>query len=177
MLIERPPKRTSYESRLRGPRPALDMHRVPVFRVQSRKLEEFVEKAFGMRDFDFLLATGLKEGEFVEYKVNGELPTGEWQNRANDIRNGRKTRNVLAILTTLVADRWIPPGTYIIDTRRPVDPVVLYGHALRASGDLLSADCVRLKEQHRSDKTFRERVARIDKAWSEQQAATKEAGA
>ncbi|MGH7194648.1 MAG: hypothetical protein ACREJM_14110, partial [Candidatus Saccharimonadales bacterium] len=82
-----------------GPKPKLPMARLPYYRVHYLALEQYVAKVYRVQDFNFLLAAGVTAGEQVDYKVDGLLPTDELKRRADEIRAGRRTRNVALLLS------------------------------------------------------------------------------
>lgn len=95
--------------------PDLLVEQLPIFRVNYRNLEKFIESVFGF-EFDFKFAAGVTEGTGVEYNVDGVLPTPSWQRRADELREGRRTRSVPLILAVLTCDGFIRPGRYTIVT-------------------------------------------------------------
>lgn len=147
-------------------KPVLAMSRVPVFRVHYQVLEQYIQRVFGF-EFDFLMATGAIEGVCPEYQVNGQLPSTEWQRRANELRGGRRTRDVMLILNTLACDKYIPTGKYTISTHALPDPVVLYKNLLEQTRDPQSAACSEFKQRYKDDSTFQQRAAVIDQCWAE----------
>jgi hypothetical protein len=94
-------------------KPRLAAWRVPVFKVEYKEFERFVEAVFGF-EFDFLFAAGISNGTGVEYKVVGELQTFSWKQKAEELRQGRRTKDVALILSVLAHDNYIPPGHYTI---------------------------------------------------------------
>ena len=75
-LIRRPQKPRPPRQPPAGPRPALPMIQLPIFRVKSRDLEDYLFQVYRISGFDFLLATGMKAGECPEYAVQATLPQG-----------------------------------------------------------------------------------------------------
>jgi len=96
--------------------PKLAIQVVPKFRVAYTDFEKFVQSIFGF-EFDFLFASGLTAKSGADYVVNGELPpTVAWQQKAAELRQGRRSKNVPLILTVLAHDGYIPRGYYTIVT-------------------------------------------------------------
>ena len=143
-------------------KPTLDVVRLPVFRVHADALNAFVEKRFGF-EFDFCRATGVRLPETVEYKVNGQIPT-EYEQRANDLRTGYRTRNVALILAVLAAAGDIAKGTYIVETREPLEPRVIYRRLLETTGSPESDECVAFRNKHRKDAELTRWFAALDLA-------------
>jgi len=95
--------------------PKLRMQAVPKFRVHCKDLDQFIQAVFGF-EFDFLFAAGVTNNTGVEYTVTGELPTNSWLEKAEELRQGRRSRNVSLILAVLAHDKYIPFGYYTIIT-------------------------------------------------------------
>lgn len=95
--------------------PKLAMQVIPKFRVGYTDFEKFVQSIFGF-EFDFLFASGLTAKSGADYVVNGDLPTVSWQQKATELRQGRRSKNVPLILTVLAHDGYIPRGYYTIVT-------------------------------------------------------------
>jgi hypothetical protein len=76
------------------------------------ELEDYFCRVFGWGEFDFLMASGCAPGLVPEYSVGNTLPSsGDVTRRADDIRNGRRTRDISLILTVLCVDGYIPPAS------------------------------------------------------------------
>lgn len=158
---EQPPAKTWAA----GPKPVLEMVRLPIFRVHYRRLEEYLVKVYRMEGFDFLLASGAAPGLVPEYGVNAVLPPSEdARRRADAIRAGRRSRDVLLILNVLCLDGFIPAGKYIIDTRAEPAIIDQYRALLRQTGTPESKECVTFRRAHRDHKTFIRLAAEIDMA-------------
>lgn len=116
MLIERDTARKPKRKMPTGEnKPTLTVQQVPVFRVEYKEFERFVKAVFGF-EFDFLFAAGLTNKTGAEYVVTGTLPTPAWEQKAAELRAGRRSRSVPLILAVLAHDQYIPIGRYIILT-------------------------------------------------------------
>ncbi len=116
MLIEREPTRKPKRKMPTGEnKPKLAMQQVPVFRVHYTDLEKFIHAVFGF-EFDFLFAAGVTEKTGVEYIVTGSLPTPAWEQKATELRHGRRSRSVPLILAVLAHDQYMPIGRYTVLT-------------------------------------------------------------
>lgn len=147
-----------------NPKPVLDIYRVPVFRVHHTKLEAYIKKVFGF-EFDFLHAAGVTEGQCVEYLVDGTLPTTQYEQRAHDLRIGRKTKDVNLILAVLAKDGYIPKGHYTVSTHPLPNDIVLYTELIHKTKDTHSPECLAFKAARKGDAKFTERSATLDKVW------------
>jgi hypothetical protein len=145
------------------PKPVLAFWRLPVFRVHHTALEDFICRVFGFDEFDFLMATGTTEGICPDYRVTGEMPSTEASRRANELRRGKRTRDVTLILNTLAQDGYIPKGLYTVSTHKLPDPVAIYTSLLHQTRDPFAAECVHFKQRHKADATFQQRAAVLDK--------------
>lgn len=152
-----------------GPKPKMPMARLPYYRVHYRAFEQYVEKVYRLREFDFLLAVGIQQGESPQYTVTGLLPTGECRRRANEIRSGRRTRDVGLIFNTLAADGYIPTGFYSVDTKPEPNPVITYTGLLHSTGSPLSPECLEFKAKHKGDEVFSKRAETLDLVWAARQ--------
>lgn len=148
------------------PKPTLELFRLPYYRVHYKALEAYVKTVFGF-DFDFLFAASTSQGIAVDYTVNGQLDSIAWERRAGDLRRGQRTRDVVLILNVLAHDGYIPRGQYTISTRKLPDPTNEYRALLQRIGDPQAPECIRFKQQHKSDKTFVGRAAILDKTFAE----------
>jgi hypothetical protein len=156
-----------------GPKPRLPMVQLAIYRVRHSALEQYLSQVFRMEDFDFCLAAGLKHGECPEYIVGNTLPmTHGIQAQARRIRSGRRSQNILLILTMLCADDYIPAGKYIIDTHEEVNAAEKYRALLQKTRNPLDPKCAEFRERHKSDRVFRERAAIMDRAVTEMVAET-----
>jgi hypothetical protein len=174
-LIDRPEPLRRPRQPPTGPKPVLPMVQLPIFRVKARHLEDYLYEVYRMGEFDFLLAAGLKAGECPEYIVQAALPAAhEGPRRANEIRSGRRTKNVALILNVLCLDGYIPAGKYIIDTHREARPIDVYTSLMKTRLDVLDPDCVAFKNAHRKNKTFMAQAAVVDKMVEEAVAVERE---
>ena len=147
-------------------KPKLKAQIVPVFRVHYQDLEQYIQQVFGF-EFDLLFVTGLVNGMCPEYQVTGTIPSAVAQ-QANDLRSGRRTRNLLLIINVLVADGYIPAGKYIINTHRRPNPTEVYRSLLLRTRNPQAAECLRFKDEHKGDLQLLERIKVLDQAAIEQ---------
>jgi hypothetical protein len=147
-----------------NPKPKLKLTTLAVFRVHHLDLESYIQTVFGF-EFDFQIATGAGVGICPEYLVTGSLSTSEWQRRAQELRNGRRTRDVVLILNTLAHDGYIPKGRYTVNTKPLPPPITVYTELLQRTRDPQSAECVQMKADFAADPVFTERAATLDKVW------------
>lgn len=116
MLIERDTSRKPKRKMPTGEnKPKLAVQQVPVFRVDYKEFERFIQAVFGF-EFDFLFAAGVTNKTGLEYNVTGSLPTPAWEQKAAELRQGRRTRSVPLLLAVLAHDQYIPNGRYTILT-------------------------------------------------------------
>jgi hypothetical protein len=106
---------------------------------------------------------GATHGVYPEYQIGAKIPP-HLKAAADRIRAGGRCRDLGLALTVLCADRHIPAGQYIIDTRREEDPVEAYKRLLQQTRDPLHPDCVRFKTEHRKAPRFRKRAGIIDRS-------------
>ena len=147
-----------------GPKPALKMVQLPVFRVRRQHLEEYLMRVYRMEDFDFLVAAGCTPGAILEYAVQAAIPPSpDAARQADNIRRGQRIRNVPLILNVLCLDGYIPAGRYIIDTRPEVPVINQYRALLQQTGDPLAPRCLAFKEAHSKERLFTQQAAQLDK--------------
>ena len=115
MLIDRTERRSPRKMPAIDKAPKLPMQVVPRFRVHYLDFEKFVQNIFGF-EFDFKFASGLTEKSGAEYVVTGEMLTPSWVQKANELRQGRRSRSVALILAVLAHDNYVPKGYYTILT-------------------------------------------------------------
>jgi hypothetical protein len=116
-----------------------------------------------MRDYDVRLATGARGGMIPEFSVTGELPpASNMGQQADNIRRGRRTRDLGLILNVLCVDGFIPVGTYIIDTTEDLAPINAYVELLNHNHNPLDPACIAMKEKHRHNKDFMKRAKAIE---------------
>jgi hypothetical protein len=149
-----------------NPKPTLEMVHLPVFRVHYKNLEAYIRAVFGF-DFDFLMAAGVGQGVGVDYRIKGVLESLAWEQRAQDLRKGRRTKDVPLILNVLAIDGYVPTGLYTISTHPIPNPIDTYTFMLRSCGNPLAPECIAFKAKHAGDKGFTERAAMMDKAITE----------
>ena len=139
----------------KGPKPKLPMAISLVCRVHFRELEAYLAKVYKMRDYDVRLATGGKGGMIPEYTVDGTVPpAANMGQQVDNIRRGRRTRDLGLILNVLCMDSFIPIGMYVIDTTEDLEPINRYAVLLSTHHNPLDPSCIALKEKHRHDKDF-----------------------
>jgi len=144
--------------------PKLEIVNIPPFRrVHYRALEVYLAKVYRLTRFNALKASGASHGICPEYLIDAKIPP-HLQTDADRVRAGVRCRNLGLALTVLCADRHIPAGQYLIDTRREEDPIEVYKRLLQRTLDPIHPDCVRFKERHRSAPRFRKKARVIDRS-------------
>ncbi len=151
----------------RDPKPELEMRQLPAYRVHFKALEAYVHKVFGF-EFGFLFATDSHEGCTHDYIASGSIPTVALDKQATDLRDGKRTKNVLLILNVLVHDGYIPAGAYTVTTTKPEDPTAVYSYLLKRTKSVLHPDCVNFKDQNRDNATFMKQAAVLEQSLLEQ---------
>ena len=149
----------------RDPKPVLPVRALPVFRVHFEDLEAYIKLVFGF-DFEYLESTGTVAGQVAEYAVSGELPSVEWQRKADQVRAGRRTRELRVILAVLAADGYIAKGQYIVSTHRRPTPIEVYTHALQQTRSVDSDLCQQVKAKFAGDPVFMQRAKVLDDVWA-----------
>jgi len=146
-----------------GPKPKLPMRVTYNCRVHYKDLEAYLAKVYGMRGYDVLMASRACHGICPEYVVNGEPPpANNAKQQMDNIRRGRKTRNVGLILNVLCMDGFIPAGRYVIDTRKLADPTTTYTRILEETGDPSDPRCREFREKHSGNRQFMQRASLLD---------------
>jgi hypothetical protein len=143
------------------PKPVMAVERVPVFRVHYTTLEAYIQAVFGF-EFDYLLAAGVTNGVAVDYLVNGRIEGPAWAKQAEQLCEGRRTKDVKLILNVLASKGYIATGQYTVSTKQPPNPAVLYTSLLRQTGDPNSPACTAFKQTHSNDPVFVSRAAALD---------------
>jgi len=144
--------------------PKLEIVDIPPFRrVHYRALEVYLAKVYNLTRFNVLKTAGASHGMGLEYHISTEIPS-HLQVEADEIRTGRRGRNLGLVLTVLCADHHIPAGQYVINTHREEDPIEAYKRLLQQTLDPIHRDCVRFKEKHRSTPRFRKKARVIDRS-------------
>jgi len=157
---QRPPKPTAT---WKGPKPKLPMSVALTCRVHYQDLADYLAQTLKMRDYDVLLAAGATKGMCPEYRVNGVLGiASNIQQQANNVRQGRRTRNLGLILNVLCLDEFIPKGLYVIDTHQRPGPIQEYTQLLNETRDPKHTKCVAFKKKHQKDKVLMERAHTLD---------------
>ncbi len=149
--------------------PMLEMVRIPMFRVHHEAIERFVKQVYRSSEVNFLEAAGITRGMVPEYLVDGRLPEGgHTRERVQYIKSGRAiTKYAHLLLNVLAKDKWIPKGTYIVDTRKLPDVTEVYKELLRSTRSPQSEQCLAFKEKHKNDSVFVQRAALCDQAWND----------
>ncbi len=160
-IINREPARKPIRRMPTDPKPVLEVSQVPVFRVHFTKLEAYIQKVFGF-EFDFLMAAGISEGPCVEFDVGVTIPTGAWERRANELREGRRTKATALILAVLCHDGYIKAGKYMIGTNPLPDATKLYTQLLTKFANPDAPECRIFRDKFKGDKTFIERAVILD---------------
>ncbi len=149
----------------KGPKPKLPMGVTLTCRVHYKDLADYLAQILKMKDYNILLASGATNGMCPEYRVNGVLGiASNIQQQANNVRQGRRTRNLGLILNVLCLDEFIPKGLYVIDTRKRPGPVEEYTKLLNETRDPRHAKCVAFKKKHQKNKVLIERAHTLDTA-------------
>jgi len=147
----------------KGPKPQLPMLVSFCCRVHFRELEAYLAKVYKMRDYDVRLATGARGGMVPEFTVTGELPpAANMVQQTDNIRRGRRTRDLGLILNVLCVDGFIPIGTYTIDTTEDLTPINTYAELLNHTHNPLDPACIALKEKHKHDQDFMKRAKALE---------------
>ena len=148
----------------KGPKPKLPMLVDFHCRVHFRALEAYLAKVYRMQDYDVRLATGVRGDMVPEFLVTGELPpAANMGQQADNIRRGRRTRDLGLILNVLCVDGFIPVGMYAIDTIEDQTPIHTYAELLNRNYDPLHPTCIALREKHRHDKDFMKRAKELER--------------
>jgi hypothetical protein len=154
----------------KGPKPRLAYTQKPIFNVYYKDLEAYIEKVFGFRDFDLLFAAGIQEGIGVDYTVNGLIPnTSAYGDKVEDIRDGRRSKDVLLLLNLLVKDGYIPAGVYSVNTTKRNAPHDDYRALLMRTRDVLHPECLAFKVRFKDDAKVMDCVSKLDTALLERQ--------
>jgi hypothetical protein len=147
----------------KGPKPELPMAVTLICRIHFRALEAYLAKVYRMREYDARLASGAAGDMAPEYTVTGTLPPAvNMAQQTDNIRRGRRTRDLGLILNVLCIDGFIPVGEYVIDISEDLQPIQHYAELLNASHDPSSTGCMDLKKKHRGDREFVQRVKMLD---------------
>jgi hypothetical protein len=132
-------------------------------RVHYMDLQAYLAKVYRMQGYDILKATGATNGMFPEYLVTGRMPDARnIGQQVDNIRRGRRTRQLALILDVLCRDGFIPPGKYVIDTTLPPDPYLVYTKLIGEHQDPNHPECVEFREKQRSP-DFKRRAKVLDK--------------
>lgn len=135
----------------------------PFHRVYYLTLEAYLIQVYRFTKFSVLKAAGVSHGIYPEYRIEAVIPP-RLQAKAKQIRAGARCRDLGLALTVLCADRHIPAGLYVIDTKCRPDPIEAYKRLLQQTHDPIHPECVRFKKKHRSDPRFREKAGVIDRS-------------
>lgn len=147
----------------KGPKPQLPMMVSKEFRVHYLDLQAYLAKVLRMDDYDLLRATGITHGLFPEYLVTGLMPPASNIGQQTDnIRRGRRTRDLGLVLNVLCLDGFIPRGKYVIDTTVVPVPIIVYTSLMNRHLNPNHPECVAFKKKHRSQE-FQRRAKILDK--------------
>ncbi len=147
----------------RGPKPVLPMTTVPVYIINCRDLEVYLQTVFKMDEYSVESATGARADMTPEFNVTGHLPgVSNIGQLVNNIRRGRRTRNLELILDILCQDGFIPAGKYIISMAEVPSPIEKYTEVLNKSQDYLHPACIAIKEENRGNVEFNRQVKLLD---------------
>ena len=150
-----------------GEKPKLRMLMTCEYRVHYLDLQAYLAKVYQMEEYDVLLTTGAVHGDFPTYAVTGTPPdASNARQQMDNIRRGRRTRNLGLILNVLCLDGFIPKGKYVIDTRKPPVPSVVYTALLHKHGDPDHPDCVAFKKRQANARE-QERIKTVDRLYRE----------
>lgn len=148
------------------PRPKLQLISAsPHYRVYYQTLEAYLTQVYRLTNYSILKTTGVTHGIHLEYRVQKKVPTA-LQMDADRIRAGRRG-DLALILTVLCADGYIPPGKYIIDTHREIEPLEVYKKLLQVYLDPMHKECIAFKAKHRVDAHFRKMARIVDRSLTE----------
>jgi hypothetical protein len=146
-----------------GPKPKLPMQVTYRCRVHFQDLQEYLATVYKMRDYDVKTATGATVECGPEFIVTNEMPAAaNWAQQVDDIRRGRRTRNLGLILNVLCLDGFIPAGVYSIDMRPVPCPIIAYTKLLHKHKDPTHHACMAFKKAH-PDTAFTRRARTLDK--------------
>lgn len=149
----------------KGPKPALAMDVTWTCRVHHEVLSAYLATVFKLKDYDVLLASGATPGMCPEYRVNGVLGSASnMKQQADNVRQGRRTRNLALILNVLCLDGFIPKGLYVIDTHPRATPMMEYTRLLNITRNPLAPPCVAFMKKHQRDKEFTELAKGMNQA-------------
>jgi hypothetical protein len=148
-------------------KPTLELTRIPVYRVHADALNAYIVAKFAFDHFDTVWALGIKPPETAIFNVTGDL-SSEYQQRAADLRNGRRTRNVALILNVLAVDGDIAKGTWIVETKEPPPPRVIYRRLLERIGNPKSQECKAFRERYHKDAELTKWFKTIDRIVTDQ---------
>jgi len=116
-----------------------------------------------MRDYDIRLATGARGDMVPEYIVDGSTPpASNIGQQLDNIRRGRRTKDLGLVLNVLCMDGFIPIGKYVIDTCEDMKPINSYAELLNMYHDPLHPICLAWKAKHKNDKDFMRRTKALD---------------
>ncbi len=147
----------------KGGKPKLSMSVLAMFRVNYRDLEKYLKLVYKMGGYSVKTATGTRGGGTPEIDVTGSLPAvANICQLIDNIRLGRRTRNLGLILDLLCKDGFIPAGKYIIDTNEIKSPIDTYAYLLNDTQDCLNPRCLAFKEEFNDDANFLKRATVLD---------------
>lgn len=155
-----------HRSRITTPaqRPILPMTVTKTYRVHYEDLQDYLLKVYRF-EFDVMGTLGITHGMFPEFHVSQQLPPA-WNARqqADNIRRGRRCRNLALVLAVLCIDGFIPVGRYVLDTTERQSPMDQYRKILQVTEDPMHRDCLAFKAKHLKNKQFRQYADLVDRA-------------
>jgi len=146
----------------KGKKPPLLMQISHLCRVHYLDLQSYLTKVYRFRDYDILKTLGVSHGECPEFLVTGRLPAASnIDQQIDNIKRGRRTRNLSLILNLLCKEGFIIAGLYVIDTRKAREPINEYADLLSKHEDPEHQECMAFRKKHR-DQTFKRQADQLD---------------
>lgn len=145
-----------------GKKPKLSMQVAYLCRVHYLDLQAYVAKVYRLRDYDILKSLGVVHGVYPEFLVTGRMPSiANIDQQIENIKRGRRTRNLGLILDLLCKEGFIIAGKYVIDTKKAREPINEYTDLLGKHEDPEHQECVAFRKKQR-DPTFRRQADQLD---------------
>ena len=145
-----------------GKKPPLTMRISHLCRVHYLDLQSYLAKVYRLRDYNILKTLGVSHGECPEFLVTGRLPlASNMDQQIENIKRGRRTRNLGLILNLLCKEGFIIAGQYVIDTSKAREPINEYTKLLGKHEDPEHQECLVFRKKHR-DQTFRRQADKLD---------------
>jgi hypothetical protein len=147
----------------KGKKPPLPMKVAYRCRVHYLDLQAYLDKVYRLRDYDILKTLGVSHGECPEFLVTGRMPpASNVEQQIENIKRGRRTRNLGLILNLLCRDGFIIAGEYIIDTTKARKPINEYTELLSKHEDPEHQECKAFRKKHRGQ-TFQRQADQLDR--------------